>query len=75
MILLNATINSEDSDNVFVDGEEITAIQVDNLDNLLRKIIDRDSIDRHESVDSWLGDDHETLEDEDDFWTFDPTFR
>jgi hypothetical protein len=61
----------ENNDNLFVERGEITAIQIDNYDDLLCRSLARDSIDNHESVDSWLYDDNEMLEDEDDFWMFD----
>jgi hypothetical protein len=61
-------IDGESNDDLFIEIEEITAIQAANFDDLLRRIIDRKSIEIHESVDSWLCDD-ETIDD-DDFWLF-----
>jgi hypothetical protein len=62
-------IDGESNDDLFIEIAEITAIQAANFDDLLHRIVDRKSIEIHESVDSWLYDD-EPIEDEDDFWLF-----
>jgi hypothetical protein len=73
MTLSNVTIDGKNSDDLFVDIGESTAIQVDNFDDLLRRSLDRDSYAIHESVDSWSGDENytETIEVDEDYWMFD----